>query len=177
MFDKNTVDFVAPPFQPTAFVLACFVILASVPAVADVVIELTDGRHITVPVDKGEVERITFTPTSPKEGSKPKTARDRSSRTADVVRPSEPGTWRVGAERALKYPSDAAKKAKDGDLIEIDAGTYHNDHAIWKQSNITIRGIGGMAHLKSKGLICLESNRLSGEKYWSQLVIHFGIYM
>jgi len=61
---------------------------------------------------------------------------------------------RVGPERKLKLPSDAAKIAKDGDIIEIDAGIYLNDYSKWPQNNLTIRGVGGgFAHLKSTGLI------------------------
>jgi hypothetical protein len=66
---------------------------------------------------------------------------------------SAPHTWYVGPEHTLKYPSDAAKKAQNGDIIEIDSGTYQNDYATWSQNDITIRGTGGFAHLKSKGLI------------------------
>lgn len=43
--------------------------------------------------------------------------------------------------------------AKSGDTIEIDAGTYVNDYTTWTQENITLRGVGGMAHLQSTGLI------------------------
>ncbi len=60
---------------------------------------------------------------------------------------------RVGPQRWLKTPSEAARLAKPGDTIEIDAGTYLNDYAVWQQENLTIRGIGGMAHMKSDTLI------------------------
>jgi len=62
-------------------------------------------------------------------------------------------TWLVGPERKLRTPSDAAPMTKSGDTIEIDAGTYVNDYTTWRQENITLRGVGGMAHLQSTKLI------------------------
>lgn len=62
-------------------------------------------------------------------------------------------TWQVGPDRALKTPSEAARQARDGDIIEIDAGVYRNDYVTWRQNDLTIRGVGGMAHLESSGLI------------------------
>lgn len=66
--------------------------------------------------------------------------------TADTSR-----TLQVGPDRALTRVADAARLARDGDIIEIDAGTYSNDYAVWRQNDLTIRGIGGMAHLSSSG--------------------------
>lgn len=60
---------------------------------------------------------------------------------------------RVGPTRWLRTPSAAARVARPGDTIEIDAGTYSNDYAEWRQDNLTIRGVDGMAHLQSNGLI------------------------
>lgn len=57
-------------------------------------------------------------------------------------------TLRVGPNAPYKLPSDAAKVAKDGDTIEIAAGIYE-DCAIWKADNLTIRGVGGRAHLRN----------------------------
>jgi hypothetical protein len=64
-----------------------------------------------------------------------------------------PTTLRVGPERTLKLPSEAARLARAGDTVEIDAGLYLNDYAQWNQANLTIRGMGGMAHLQSTELI------------------------
>lgn len=61
--------------------------------------------------------------------------------------------WRVGPERKIKVPSEAAKLARSGDTIEIDAAIYLNDYAVWGQENLTLRGIGGMAHLQSNAPI------------------------
>lgn len=60
-------------------------------------------------------------------------------------------TWRVGPDRALKVPSAAAAVAHDGDTVLIDAGTYVGDVAVWTQSGLTLRGVGGRAHLKAAG--------------------------
>lgn len=60
-------------------------------------------------------------------------------------------TIRVGPGRPYSKPSEAAKVAKDGDVIEILAGTYPGDAAVWIQNNLTIRGVHGRAHLPANG--------------------------
>ena len=62
-------------------------------------------------------------------------------------------TLQVGPQRSLKTPSAAAARAKAGSIIEIDAGVYENDYSTWSQDSLTIRGTGGMVHMKSNGLI------------------------
>ena len=62
-----------------------------------------------------------------------------------------PAVLRVGATRELDRPSAAAQIARDGDTIEIDAGTYPGDAAVWRANRLTIRGIGGRAHLRADG--------------------------
>jgi len=60
----------------------------------------------------------------------------------------------VGPDREFLYPSVAAKFARDGDVIEIDAsGNYLNDHVVWKQNDLTIRGVNGRPHIHSIGEI------------------------
>jgi hypothetical protein len=58
---------------------------------------------------------------------------------------------RVGPGRAIQRVSDAADIAQDGDVVEIDAGLYPADVAVWYQDNLTIRGVGGYAHLRADG--------------------------
>jgi hypothetical protein len=58
---------------------------------------------------------------------------------------------RVGKDRKIKIPSQAQKIAKDGCIIEIDAGIYENDIVQWTQNNLIIRGIDGYSHLDAKG--------------------------
>ncbi|WP_199242817.1 right-handed parallel beta-helix repeat-containing protein [Vitiosangium sp. GDMCC 1.1324] len=61
-------------------------------------------------------------------------------------------TLSVGPGKDYTTPSAAAAAARDGDTIELAAGTYR-DVAIWKANNLTIRGVGGArAHLDAAGL-------------------------
>jgi hypothetical protein len=57
----------------------------------------------------------------------------------------------VGPTRTYKVPSEASSVAKDGDIIEIDAGDYLGDTATWKQNNLMLRGVGGKVHLIANG--------------------------
>ncbi len=69
----------------------------------------------------------------------------------DAAETARPTVLRVGAERDLKTPSAAAQIARDGDTVEIDAGDYPGDAAIWRQHRLTIRGVGGRARLRAEG--------------------------
>lgn len=58
---------------------------------------------------------------------------------------------RVGPSQPIRSISVAAAMARDGDTIEIDAGDYLADVAVWKQDNLTLRGVGGRARLVAAG--------------------------
>ena len=58
---------------------------------------------------------------------------------------------RVGPQRTVKRIADAARIARDGDIVEIEAGDYPMDVASWPQSGLTIRGVGGRARLDAAG--------------------------
>ena len=128
-------------------------------AVADVVIDLKGGKQVIIPVDKADVEQIRFTEAmsqGTQNGSPslpPRPTSSTSKESATTSKYSNAITWQIGSERKYKLPSEVVKHAKDGDIIEIDAGTYRNDYATWFQNDLTIRGIDGSAHLESKGLI------------------------
>ena len=49
---------------------------------------------------------------------------------------------KVGPDRALKRIADAARVARDGDTIEVDAGDYSGDVAIWDKNYPRSRGTG-----------------------------------
>ncbi len=56
---------------------------------------------------------------------------------------------RVGSGMPFRLPSQAAEVARDGDIVEIASGNYV-DCAIWRANKLTIRGVGGRAHVKDK---------------------------
>jgi len=58
---------------------------------------------------------------------------------------------RVGPGQKYSKPSQAAWSARNGDVIEIAAAVYERDAAVWIQNNLTIRGVGGRAHLRANG--------------------------
>ena len=57
----------------------------------------------------------------------------------------------VGPAHEYKTPSQAANVAGDGAVVEIDAGVYEGDVCVWRQNDLTLRGVGGYAHLKANG--------------------------
>ncbi len=59
--------------------------------------------------------------------------------------------WRVSPQGNLPRISNAAALAKDGDVIEIEAGDYHGDVALWMQKRLTIRGVNGAARIFADG--------------------------
>lgn len=64
------------------------------------------------------------------------------------MRPDDASSRRaLGPGRSLSVPSEAAKIAGDGDVVGISAAFYEGDVAIWPQNDLTIRGVGGRAHV------------------------------
>lgn len=59
--------------------------------------------------------------------------------------------WRVGPNGPITKISDAARLARAGDHVEIEAGDYRQDVAVWNQSHLTIRGVNGAARLFADG--------------------------
>lgn len=58
---------------------------------------------------------------------------------------------RVGPAEAVVTIAAAARVARDGDVVEIQAGTYRGDVTVWNQKRLTIRGVGGRARLFADG--------------------------
>lgn len=68
-------------------------------------------------------------------------------------------TRQVGPTRTYKTPSAAIAAAVAGDIIEIDAGVYLNDFAYIGKNNLTLRGVGGRAHLKHDGVTPIPNGK------------------
>lgn len=67
------------------------------------------------------------------------------------VASQDPGVLRVGPRRAITRIAVAAQMATDGAVIEIDAGDYVADVAVWERKTLTIRGIGDRVRLIAAG--------------------------
>lgn len=57
----------------------------------------------------------------------------------------------VGPGRAITTLREASRLAQDGMLIEVDAGRYFRDVAVWTQNNLTLRAVGGRVQLVAGG--------------------------
>ena len=115
---------------------------------AELIIHLNDGSQHRLPIEPGEIRSMEFSATK---RSSAGTAAPTASAPKDrpAFRPGE--VIRVGPGRALKTPSAAARLAVDGSIVEIDAGGYVGDVAVWPQSDLTLRGNGGLVHLRAGG--------------------------
>ena len=61
-------------------------------------------------------------------------------------------TLQVGPQRTLKTIAAAARLASADTLIEVDAGDYVGDVAVWTQPNLTLRAVGGRVRLRANGV-------------------------
>jgi len=69
-------------------------------------------------------------------------------------------TLRVGPHEQFTQIADAAKRAKDGDTVEILPGEYRADVAVWRQKQLTIRGVG------ERPIVMAEGASAEGKAIW-----------
>src|SRR5690348_18365643 len=146
-----------------ALLAAAALVLAATPSLADMVVKLRNGQVITVPVQPGDIESLSFTGSkSAASGTAAPIALPTATAAAAAapvamqsggahppagalvfppMKPDHPSgrVLHVCPNRALKVPSQAAHEAKDGDIIEIDAADYRGDVVVWNQNDIVIR--------------------------------------
>jgi hypothetical protein len=58
---------------------------------------------------------------------------------------------RVGPARLITSISQAARLAYDGAVVEVDAGDYAGDVAVWTQDRLTLKAVGGRVRLVANG--------------------------
>ena len=58
---------------------------------------------------------------------------------------------RVGPSRDIKTLAEASRRARESDVIEVDAGEYLADVAIWPHNGISLRAVGGRVRLVAAG--------------------------
>lgn len=63
---------------------------------------------------------------------------------------------RVGPNQDYKTIAAAAAAVGDGDILEVEAGDYRGDVAVWIKNNITVRSIGGRVRLIANGMAAEE---------------------
>lgn len=70
---------------------------------------------------------------------------------ARSIGPAAAATVRVGPGRPYAVPSATAVAIRNGDTVEIEGGIYAGDVAVWRASNLTLRGVHGRPHLRAEG--------------------------
>jgi len=78
---------------------------------------------------------------------------------------------RVGPSHEIRTLQKAAQIARDGDVVEVEAGDYRRDVAVWTQDNLVIRGIGerprvvadGVAMAEGKGIFVVRGSNTTIE--------------
>ncbi len=78
---------------------------------------------------------------------------------------------RVGPSHEIRTLQKAAEIARDGDVVEVEAGDYRRDVAVWTQNNLVIRGIGerprvvadGVAMAEGKGIFVVRGSNTTIE--------------
>jgi hypothetical protein len=58
---------------------------------------------------------------------------------------------RVGPMHSIHTIFEASLLVASGDTVEVDAGSYVGDVATWRQSNLTLRAVGGRVRLIANG--------------------------
>ncbi|MBS1131412.1 MAG: hypothetical protein H6R16_2414 [Proteobacteria bacterium] len=71
-----------------------------------------------------------------------------------------PATMSVGPGEKITTLTEAARLAKDGEVIEIRPGDYRGQPAVWTQTNLLIRGVG------QRPVMLAEGQSAEGKAIW-----------
>ena len=124
----------------------------------DIVIELEDGTEIVVPVDEEKVRAIRFGRTR-----KTRIEMDAGGDLPIQDSMSAGNVIPVGPNRAIKLPSEAAKLASDGDIIEINL-PEKQIHLLISEEEMENRGkqLPQKANHPAPGLLAAYRNQVKG---------------
>ena len=74
---------------------------------------------------------------------------------------------RVGRTRSIRTLAQAAQQCRPGQRIEVDAGDYLADVAVWEHDDVNVRAVGGRVRLlaqgaaaEGKGIWVVRANRM-----------------
>ncbi|WP_428355254.1 right-handed parallel beta-helix repeat-containing protein [Methyloprofundus sp.] len=110
---------------------------------ADMDIRLNNSQVSILPTEAKEIASKNF--------KSHQTRREDTKSSSQNANTPEQHIYQVGSSSMYATPSDISREVGDNSIVEIEAGEYFEDVTVWRQSNITIRGIGGRAHLKANG--------------------------
>ena len=79
---------------------------------------------------------------------------------AVLITSAHAATLRVGPGEKLTRIAEAARLAKDGDIVEILPGEYRGDVAVWLQKALMIRGIG------QRPVLIADGKNAEGKAIW-----------
>jgi hypothetical protein len=60
-------------------------------------------------------------------------------------------TIEVGPDRPIRSPAQAARLARDGDVVKFDAARYPGGTAVWRANDLVLSAVGGRAHMQAAG--------------------------
>lgn len=121
---------------------------------AEIEIVLKDGKVYRLPVPGADIDSILLDGERVYPGPKVGQAESGPEQERPAAAAPQPAIGRivqVGPGRRFQTPRQAMRNVRDGDTIEIDAGSYPGDVAVWKANNITLRGVGGFVQLDARG--------------------------
>ena len=100
------------------------------------------------PTSRGEIRRgpdgeLIVVPFASEAGAAPAPAAPEPAAAGRVLR--------VGPGEAIATVTDAARQARNGDVIEIQPGEYRHQPAVWTQDRLTIRGSGARPVMRADG--------------------------
>lgn len=99
-----------------------------------------------------DVTQTTGSGTARTTGARATDSEDNAAPIADASKPARASrVWRVGPDGDVPTITAAARRARDGDTVEIPAGEYRGEVAVWTQKRLTIRSAGGRAVLQADG--------------------------